>query len=900
MLNSYLRRIIFAILLVFISFNEVFSQNIEDKKVTGITSNTPAMDFFKHLEGKHNVKIFYKPEWFEGVIVGNNINGKTIGVILYEITQNNSLKIKYRDSYVIFYKPKQSIFNQYKEIEGSSESNITVIGNVSENPTAENVVLSGMIANGTTDNPIYGAQVYVKELKTGATSSTYGYYSISMKPGLYHVTVSYLGFAESFYTLLIKSSGKLNIDLVESFTNLEEVVVTDTRTDENVSGNNMGKTKLDISTIKKMPAFLGEVDIIKSLLLLPGVTSVGEGSAGFNVRGGATDQNLYLFDQVPIFNSAHLFGFFSNFNSDAVESVTLYKGGVPARYGGRASSVLNVTSKEGNTEKIKLQGGIGIISSRLLAEIPVIKGKSSLVIAGRTSYSDWILRKVRDINIKKSSAQFYDANLKWHYNVGDSDKISLSAYTSNDKFKFAADTAYSWQTKNASLTWAHLFNKKIVGSFTGIYSDYNYSVEGITNPFTFELKSRINYKAFKTDFSYALDSSHSLDFGMIMGTYQFIPGDLSVDVSSVVVPIKLENQQSLEAAAYIEDEFIINPKLTITGGLRYSLYRNTGEGDVLLYEDGQTKSQATVIDTLSYQNGDIIQEYAGIEPRFSLKYSINPTSSIKISYNRLRQYIHTISNTTAVSPIDIWKSSDKYIAPQIADQYSIGYFKNFKDNAIETSVEIFYKDISNIIDYKNGAQIVLRENIEQELLSGIGRAYGAEVFLKKKNGRLTGWLSYTYSKSERLVKGSIEEETINNGNYYPASYDKPHVLSVVANHQITKRWSMGFNFTYSTGRPITAPIAKFIVNGVSVAYFSNRNQFRIPDYHRLDFSVSLAGGHKRKKILDGDWTFSVYNVYARKNAYSVFFQNKIGAPPGAYKLSVLGTIFPSLTYNFKL
>ena len=896
-----MKRIIIVILLAFISLNDVFSQNIEAKKVTGITSNTPATDFFKNLETEYGVKIFYKPEWFEGTTVDNDVNGKTIEVVLNEIKQKNTLEIEYRDTYIIFYKSKHFILEKYEEIEGSSENNLIVIGNASKNIAVEEAILSGKVIDGSTDEDIYGAQIYVKELETGAITSKYGDYSISMKPGLYHLSVSYLGFVESYYTILIKSSGVLNIDLVESFTKLEEVVVSDSRTDENVSGNNMGKTKLDISTIKKMPAFLGEVDIVKSLLLLPGVTSVGEGSAGFNVRGGATDQNLFLFDQVPIFNSAHLFGFFSNFNSDAVESVTLYKGGVPARYGGRASSVLDVTSKEGNTEKIKFQGGVGIISSRLLAEIPILKGKSSLVIGGRASYSDWILRKVRDINIKKSSAQFYDANLKWHYNIGDSDKISLSAYISNDKFKFAADTAYRWQTKNASLTWTHLFNKKFVGSLTGIYSDYNYSVEGLTNPFMFELKSRINYMAAKTDFSYAIGNSHSLDFGIIAGTYQFTPGDLSVaKTSSVVVPIKLENEQSLEAAVYIEDEFVISHKITMTGGLRYSLYRNMGSGNVLTYQDGQTKSQATIIDTLSFSNGDVIQEYAGLEPRFSLKYGINPTSSIKLSYNRLRQYIHTISNTTAVSPIDIWKSSDKYIAPQIADQYSIGYFRNFKENAIETSVEIFYKDLSNIIDYKNGAQIVLRENIEQELLSGSGRAYGAEVFLKKKNGRLTGWLSYTYSKSERLVKGTLEEETINKGNYYPASYDKPHVLSVVANHQITKRWSMGFNFTYSTGRPATVPIAKFIINGTEIAYFSDRNQFRIPDYHRLDFSVSLAGSHKRKKILDGDWTFSIYNVYGRKNAYSVFFTNKVGSPPGAYKLSVLGTIFPSLTYNFKL
>ncbi len=881
--------------------NKSFAQELEDKKITGVENATSIADFFKKLESNFDIKIFYKLEWFDGVTVDNSINGKTIKEALNEITRTNILEIDYRSPYIIFYKSEQSIFENYKEIEGSSENNLIVIGDASKNPNDEDVILSGVVNDGTTDKNIFGAQIFVKELGTGAVSSQYGYYSISMKPGLYHINVNYLGFVESFYTVLIKSNGKLNIDLVESFTNLEEVVIRDIRTDENVSGNTMGKTKLSISTIKKMPAFLGEVDIVKSLLLLPGVTSVGEGSSGFNVRGGTTDQNLFLLDQSPVFNASHLFGFFSSFNSEAIESVTLYKGGVPAKYGGRASSVLDVATKEGDTEKLKISGGIGIISSRLLAEIPVIKQKSSLVIGARSSYSDWILRKVQDINIRKSSAKFYDANLKWHYNIGENDKVSLSAYISNDRFKFAADTAYKWKSKNASFTWSHLFNKKFASSAAVIFSDYTYSIEGLVNLFTFDLKSGINYIAAKTDFNYSIGHSHNLDFGMIVGKYRFTPGELTIsENSSVVIPVKLEEEQSLEAAAYIQDEFVISPKLTVTAGLRYSLFRNIGQGSVLTYQNGTTKNQINVTDTLTYKKGDIIQEYAGAEPRFSLNYGINPTSSIKLSYNRLRQYIHTMSNTTSVSPIDTWKSSDKYIAPQIADQYSIGYFKNFKDNALETSIELFYKDLSNIIDYKNGAKIILRENIEQEVLAGFGRAYGAEFFLKKKTGKLTGWISYTYSKSERQVKGILEEETINEGYYYPSSYDKPHVLSVVLNHQITKRWSMGFNFTYSSGRPVTAPVSKFKIFGSQVAYFSDRNQFRIPDYHRLDFSVTLAGNHKRKKVLAGNWVFSIYNVYARKNAYSVFFKNELASLPGAYKLSVLGTIFPSLTYNFEL
>ena len=881
--------------------NQILAQTSDPLMSNKTYNQFPLKSFIQEIQRDFNVNFIFKEEWIDKMTVSGNYAGRTLSQALTTIFNDNNLSVVIRGQNVVVYQKRNEVLSKLIEAEKAIDKNTIVIGDENAATTNdETVILSGFIKDGKTGDELYGASIGVAELGIGTVSNKYGFYRMEIPPGLYKITVKFVGFEESGFKVLLKNSGKFDVELYESSLLLDEVEVSEEGPQHNVTSTSISTTKLNIRAIKKLPAFLGEVDVVKSMLLLPGVTTVGEGASGFNVRGGSADQNLFLFDDAPVFNPSHLFGFFSNFNPDVVQEVTLYKGGIPAKYGDRISSVLDVQSKDGNIDKFGLKGGIGIVSSRLALEAPISNGKSSLIVGGRTSYSDWMLNRVKDIEIKQSSAQFYDANIKWNSEIGEHDKLSFSGYISDDQFKFAQDTSYNWTTRNLTAKWRHLFKQKLYVEVIGAIADYSYEVDGLKPSFTFNLKSGINYRSLGAKFTFIPRPNHEISYGAALDRYKFRPGDLTVDENSSVIPKLIEVEQANELSVYVQDEYKISNRLTVVAGMRYSKYDNVGNGDVIRYESGLPRNGGTAMDTVSFGNNETIASYAGFEPRLSMKYTLTNSSSVKLSYNRLRQYIHTISNTTAVTPIDIWKSSDSYLEPQIGDQIAVGFFKNLDDNNVETSVEVYYKNLDNIIDYKNGAEIVLNENIEQVLLAGIGRAYGIEFFLKKKSGRLTGWTSYTLSRTERKVDGLFPEEDINKGRYYPADYDQPHNLSVVANYQITKRWRMGFNFTYRTGRPTTAPEAKFTINGTELAFFSERNQHRIPDYHRLDFSVTLEGGHKRKKILDGNWTFSLYNVYGRRNAYSVFFQDPPGAPPGAYKLSVLGAIFPSLSYNFEL
>lgn len=880
---------------------QLFAQTSEKLMSSKTYNDLPMVDFIQEIETSYDVRFIFKEQWIENMTVSGSYSGQTLSRALTNIFSDNNLSVVVRGQNVVVFQKKNEILSRISEAEKSIDENTVIIGDDLANPNeAQTVVLSGYIKDGKTESELYGASIGIVELGIGTVANKYGFYTFEIPPGLYDLTVKFIGFEDNNYKVLVKNTGSFDVELFESSLLLQEVEISEEGPQYNVNSTSISTTRLNIQAIKKLPAFLGEVDVIKSLLMLPGVTTVGEGASGFNVRGGGTDQNLFLFDDAPVFNPSHLFGFFSNFNPDIVQEVTLYKGGIPAKYGDRISSVLDVQSKDGNIDKFALKGGIGLVSARLALETPIAKGKSSLIVGGRSSYADWLLNTVNDIEIKQSSAQFYDANVKWNTQLGVNDKISISGYISDDKFKFAQDTSYSWTTKNLTAKWRHLFKKKLFVEVIGVYADYSYEVEGLKPTFEFLLNSGINYRSLGARFTYIPRPNHEISYGAAYDRYKFRPGELSVPGVSTVVAKTIEEEQANELSVYAQDEYKISNRLSVIAGVRYSRFVNVGNSNVIQYESGLPRNSSTAVDTVAFGSNESVATYGGLEPRLSAKYSITNSSSVKLSYNRLRQYIHTISNTTAVTPIDIWKSSDAYVEPQIGDQIAMGYFRNFNDNNIETSVEVYYKKLDNIIDYKNGAEIVLNQDIEQVLLGGIGRAYGIEFFFKKKEGRLTGWTSYTFSRTERQVDGLFPEEDINKGNYYPADYDQPHNLSVVANYQITKRWRMGFNFTFRTGRPTTAPEAKFTVNGTELAFFSERNQHRIPDYHRLDFSVTLEGGHKKKKILDGNWTFSLYNVYGRRNAYSVFFQDPPGAPPGAYKLSVLGAIFPSVSYNFEL
>ena len=854
-------------------------------------------ELINSLEKAHQIRFFFRKDW---------LTSETPPAINYPVTLQQFLEqafapsgIRYfiRDRYVVLYPGNYEAINLANNL--VSDESVVVVGNENA-PLDVKAKMVGTVTDGQTGEPLPGAVVTVEQTTDGAVTDANGQFTFELYPGLYKLKVNFVGFEESEVSMFLKSSGSYDLQLFESSVQLDAVTIEEFAIDQNVNNAQISVANLDVRTIKSIPAFLGEADIIKSVLLLPGVSTVGEGSTGFNVRGGAVDQNLLIYDNAPIFNPSHLFGFFSNINPDAVKDITLYKGGIPARYGGRVSSVLEINSRNPSMEKFDIKGGIGLTSSRLTADIPLVKNKSALLIGGRASYIDWLLDAVKNVEVRRSSAQFYDLNGKWTANIGEKDFISVSGYISSDSFKFAADTTYGWETKNIDASWVHAFNKQLTVEVSAVSANYGYDVEGAIPQSEFVLDSRISNQLVSANVYYSPSGNHQLTFGGTLGRYRFDLGDLTPTGASAVEPINLDSEFAREQAVYIQDEYTVNKKLSIAAGVRFSNFDNIGPISVFEYSNDAARSEDSVIGSTAYSDGELVKRYNGLEPRFSLKYNTSISSSIKIGYNRTRQYIHTISNTAAITPIDVWKPSDNFIEPKIADQVSGGYFRNFKDNLIEVSAEAYYKKLQNELDFKNGASILLNENLERAIISGVGRSYGLELFLKKNRGRLSGWMSYTLSRTEKKIEGEFEGETINDGKYYPAEYDKPHNLSVVGEYQVSNRWTINGNFTYSTGRPLTGPDVKFRFNGNVLTYFAERNQLRIPNYHRLDIAFTYKPGLKKDRLWDGSWTLSFYNVYGRENAYSVFIGERRTSAPTAYKFSVLGSVFPSITYNFEL
>ena len=779
--------------------------------------------------------------------------------------------------------------------------------------------LSGVVMEASTGETLPGAAVIVSETGASAITNLYGFYSLQLPAGDYTIIYKFVGFENSSQSVSISSDTKLDVELSEEAIQLKEAKVSSRRLDQNVTAVEMSSTELDIEEIKKIPAFLGEVDVIKSIQLLPGVTTVGEGASGFNVRGGSIDQNLVLLDEATVFSSSHLLGFFSVFNSDAIKDVKLYKGGIPAQYGGRISSVLDVRQKEGNMKRFSGRGGIGFVSSRLTLEGPIVKDKGSFIIAGRRSYADVFLRMSNNDDINENIAYFYDLNAKANYKLNDNNRLFLSGYFGRDVFKFGEAFGFDWGNTTSTLRWNHIFNDKVFLNLSGIYSNYDYSLGG---PDFFVWTSRIQNYNIKADFNYYHNEKHKIDFGVQGTWYQFYPGKVEPkgDFVGVFDGFEIDVERALETAVYVSDEYKLNSRITILGGLRYGTFMNVGKATSFVYEDGKPLSEETIIDTVDYSSGEIVKFYHGFEPRLSVKFGLDSVSSIKASYMRTRQNLQLVSNTTSGLPLDLWKASDQFISPVIGDQIAAGYFRNFRNNTIEGSVELYYKWMQNVLDYKDEAELFLNEVLETELLSGKGRAYGLEFMMRKKSGRATGWLSYTLAKTERLVDGEFDEERINSGDWYPSNYDKRHDVTFVAAYDITDRLNCGMNFTYSTGRPVTFPDGKYEYGGLVIPNYSSRNQERIPDYHRLDLSATwqfkdkktkgeekvdaIATEEQPKKKLNIHWehslTLSIYNVYARKNAYSISFEQSETDPTQTEisRLSILGTVLPALTYNF--
>lgn len=767
--------------------------------------------------------------------------------------------------------------------------------------------ISGYVKDAANAEGLIGVSVYVKEAGTGAVTNNYGFYAITLPQGTYSLVVSYVGYKKQTQTVDLSAQDvRVDVELGTENRQLQEVVVSTKREDDNVKNIEMSVNKIDIKTIQRIPALLGEVDVIRSIQLLPGVSTVGEGATGFNVRGGSIDQNLVLLDEAPVYNSSHLFGFFSVFNPDAVKDVKLIKGGIPAMYGGRISSILDVRMKEGNAKKQEITGGIGLIFSRLAYERPLFGGKGSFIIAGRRSYADVLAQPLLTGDLKGSKFYFYDLTAKANYHINDKNTVFLSGYLGRDVF--GADFGFNWGTTTGSLRWNHVFNNKLFLNTTAYYSNYDYTLDTDLKRTTpndyFRTNSKIVDYSVKPDFTLFLGKS-TVTFGGQAILHDFQPGTATSASSGDVRVFGLSHKYGLENAVYVGNEQQVTTRLQLQYGLRYSLYSYIGPGESYTFDAATPIGQSRpVTSATQYGRGQAITTYGNLEPRFSAKYEVSPSSSIKLSYNRLAQYIHLISNTTASTPLDVWTLSTNNVKPQIADQFAGGFFQNFGPTATEyeLSVEGYYKSLQNQIDYIDGANLVLNQFLEGDLLPGKGRAYGAEFYLKKNQGLVNGWVSYTLAKTERQTTG------IAAGNWYPSRFDRRHSLTVVAlvdpkNAATGQAGRVNFSatFTLSTGTPATFPTGQFQFQELALPDFQGRNNYRIPAYHRLDVAATLKGRQRPGKKKEDNWVFSVYNAYARKNPFSVYFQPDPDNPlkTQAIRYSVFATVIPSITYNFK-
>lgn len=793
----------------------------------------------------------------------------------------------------------------HQQLAQSLPDDIYIVGDSMRNISKSRVLLEGIITNFATGQPIPGASVLIDGLGRGTTTDNKGSYRLLIPVGEYKMIIQHIGMDPLNKRVILYSNGKLSFELGEKPIGLSEVIVEGNVNDSNIKSVFTGVEKLSLKDIKELPSFLGEVDVIKTLLLLPGVNTVGEGATGFNVRGGRIDQNLVLLNGAQLFNSSHVLGFFSVFNPDATEEFTLYKGYIPARFGGRLSSVLDVKMKNGNYEKIKVKGGVGVAASRLVIEGPVKEGKTSFLIGGRSSYSDWILRLARDIDVKNSNASFYDVNANLSHSVNEDNSLSLSFYGSHDKFKFSNQFGYQYQTRLLNFKWESALSQDLLSDFTGVYGIYNSTFFDPEGPDAFNLENGIEYYQLKQNFVYTPFEKHIFNGGAELVIYKNKPEILKpFDENSAIDAEEVTKERGRELSFYISDDITLSRWISFSAGLRYTVFQNVGPDEVFLYSDNSSREVQNITDTIFFEDGDVIKEYSGFEPRLSTRIVLGSSSSLKLSFNRTRQYIHLISNTTSPTPVDIWQVSNTYIPASASNNFFAGYFRNF-NNQWETSLEVFYKKTKDLVEYKDFADLFLNEHIETELLAGKGEAYGSELSIKKVEGRWTGWLSYAYTRTFVQVNGDRASERIANGDWFPSNFDQPHNVSLSAKRRLGNKSAFAVNFTYNTGRPISGIVSSYEAGSASVPVFSSRNEYRIPDYIRLDLSFTIADNiWKNRKVKENrrykdSLTISFYNVLGRKNAFSVFYRRPANSfIPKAHRLSVLGTVFPSLTYNF--
>ncbi|RIH64451.1 TonB-dependent receptor [Mariniphaga sediminis] len=751
----------------------------------------------------------------------------------------------------------------------------------------DNITISGYVKSAETGEGLIGSTIYVEELKTGTATNSYGFYSLTIPKGNYTVRYSYIGYENiSVPTELLSDSTK-NIELHPASAEMDEIVIRSEAEDKNIRKAQMGVTKLNPRETKVIPVILGEQDILKTIQLLPGVSSGTEGTTGFYVRGGGADQNLIILDEAPVYSASHLMGFFSVFNSDAIKDIELYKGNAPANYGGRLSSILDIQMNDGNSKKFAMSGGLGLLSSRLTLESPIKKDKGSFIISGRRSYADMFLIFSKNRTRQKTDLYFYDLNAKANYKINDNNRIYLSGYFGRDVFNIEDLFALKWGNKTGTFRWNHVFNNRLFLNSSLIYSNYDYGFGYNFSNNMIYIQSDIRDLNWKEDFQYYINTNNTLKFGFNAIYHTYSPGEIDAENNDVFNSVFMGQKQAFEGAAYISHELNISDHFNVTYGLRYSGFMAVGPDTVFTYNAADE-----ITNTEFFSQGDIVQKYTALEPRATFNFMLNKQNSVKFSYARNTQYVHLLSNSSASLPTDVWIPSSKNVKPEIADQLAAGFFRNFNKNMFETSVEVYYKSLKNQIDYQNGAEILLNKNVESQLVFGKGRAYGAELYIKKRTGKLTGWLGYTLSRTEKSMPA------IDNDDWFPAKQDRTHDISVVAMYQLNEKWNVSGNWVFNTGNAVTFPSGKYRVDGFTVPVYTKRNGYRMPDYHRLDVGATYTP--KKKRRFESSWNFSIYNAYGRRNAFSITFRENENNPAQteAVRLSLFQMI-PSVTYNFK-
>lgn len=926
-----MRKLILTLLIVLLN-QILFAQNknqlisIEFKDVNRLTA-------IQAIEKASDYKFYFNPEWIESdkTLITENYSNVTIEYLLDNVLNNSNLNFFIQKNRIILTKniaiyetlapnffgidKKENIadkiektvespvfFQQFDSTTTSRNKNnsgITLIGKEKINNDKKQYTLSGYIKNSETNKGIYNITIRVRNKNTNTVTDPEGYYQLLLPYGISYLETESLNHKRLSKRVMMYDNGKLDLKITEITNDLKEVIIKG-KANKSVRTAITGVSTIDMEGIKNVPLVLGERDIFRIATTLPGIKTTGEGSAGYNVRGGKDDQNLILLDNATLYNTSHFLGFFSVVNPYTTSKVDIYKGSIPAQFGGRLSSVFDITSKKGNDEKLVGEGGIGTVTSNLTIGAPLIKGKSSILVGVRGTYSEWLLNSLNEESLKNSEASFYDGTAKYNYKINDNNNLQSTYYYSYDSFKISSDSLYKYSNRLFSLEYGHTFNSKNKAFFVFTNSQYKFDIDyhAVGNK-SFNFGYKLNETQAILNFKSILNPKHNFNYGVSSKLYLIDPGHLFPSNSeSIRIPIDIDDEKGLESSVFFSDNYNVTDRILINLGLRYSFFAALGESTQRIYKENSPVNDATVIDSHNYNNNEVIKTFDGFEPRLAIRYLFTDDFSIKASYDKTYQFIHLLTNNTTQSPTDAWKLSDLNVDPQESQQYSLGIYKNIVDDLLEISLEGYYKKSGNLLDYKVGGELVLNQNVETQLLQGEGKAYGFELLLKKQYGRLNGWLGYTYSRAFIKLDSEFNDEKVNNGKYFPTNFDKPHEVSAILNYKFTKRYSLSTNFIYQSGRPITYPIGAYHYGNSDYTLYSDRNKFRIPDYYRLDIGFNIEGNHKIKKIAHSFWNISIYNVLGRNNPYSIYFVTDQGKVK-AYKTSIFSIPIPSVTYNFK-